>query len=263
MAKFTCNFISYTLKRAVDITVVIPSPTIPESMGMYGVNASHKPEAKYPVLYLLHGMGNNHATWTGYSNVELYAEERNIAVVMLSAENKAYVNHPSGDLFYDFIAKELPEFVCHMFPVSDQPQKTYIAGLSMGGFGTFVHALNCPERFAAFGAFSGAASLNPSSFVGGEEKPIDPMFDPLALAKKIVESNGTFPKAYIACGEEDFLYQQNIQFKDQLLEMGVDVTWVSLPNYGHEWRFWDLQIEAFLDWIPRNDEYSKKGRRKV
>lgn len=60
MAKFTCNFISYTLKRTVDITVVIPSPTIPDSMGMNGGGKpSHTPKEKYPVLYLLHGMGNN------------------------------------------------------------------------------------------------------------------------------------------------------------------------------------------------------------
>ena len=90
MAKFTCNFISYTLKRTVDITVIIPSVTIPESMGMTlaeGKKPRHQKADKYPVLYLLHGMGNNHAQWTGYTNVELFAEERNMAVVMLSAEN--------------------------------------------------------------------------------------------------------------------------------------------------------------------------------
>lgn len=263
MAKFNCNVISYTLKRTVDITVVIPSPTIPESMGMFGTKACHKPIAKYPVLYLLHGFGNNHATWSGYTSVELFAEERNIAVVMLSAENKSYVNHPSGDQFYDFIAYELPEFICGMFPISEQPKDTYIAGLSMGGFGTFVHALNRPKQFTAFGAFSAAVALNPSALLGGESKPIDPMFDPLTLARKIVENKGDFPKAYIACGEEDFLYKDNLQFQAQLIEMGADVTWVSLPNYGHEWRFWNLQVEAFLDWIPRTDEYATKEKRKV
>ena len=90
MAKFTCNFISYTLKRTVDITVVIPTVTIPESMGL-SESRKHTPKEKFPVLYLFHGMGNNHATWTGYTNVEMYAEERQIAVVNISAENKSYV----------------------------------------------------------------------------------------------------------------------------------------------------------------------------
>ena len=146
MAKFTCNFISYTLKRTVDITVVVPSPTIPESMGMGGGTCSHTPKDKYPVLYLLHGMGNNHATWTGYTNVELFAEERQIAIVNLSAENKSYVKL-GGDDFFTFVSEEVPDFVCGMFPVSREPEHTYIAGLSMGGYGTLVHALNRPERF--------------------------------------------------------------------------------------------------------------------
>ena len=92
MAKFVCNVISYTLGRTVDITVVIPTPTFPDSLGMTGVTPNHTPSAPYPVLYLLHGGGNNHATWTGYANVEFYAEERNIAVVMPSGENKFYVD---------------------------------------------------------------------------------------------------------------------------------------------------------------------------
>lgn len=232
-------------------------------MGMGDIKPCHTPQANYPILYLLHGFGNNHATWTGYTNVELYAEERNIAVVMLSAENKSYVNHPSGDQFYDFISKELPEFICGMFPISDQPKDTYIAGLSMGGYGTLVHALNRPEQFAAFGAFSAAVSLNPATLSGGEEKPLDPMFDPTTLAKKIAENNGKFPKAYIACGEKDFLFNDNVQFKDKLIELGADVTWISHPDFGHEWRFWNMQVEAFLDWIPRTDVYGAKGKRQV
>ena len=152
MAKFTCNFISYTLQRTVDITVIVPSVTIPESMGMGAEGEkpalTHRKADKFPVLYLLHGFGNNHTAWNAYTNVELYAEERQIAVVCLSAENKAYVDQPR-DKFYDFVAKELPDFVLGMFPVSDRPEDTYIAGLSMGGYGALVHGLSRSARFAA------------------------------------------------------------------------------------------------------------------
>ena len=118
MAKFICNFISYSLKRAVDITVIIPSVTFPEACGdgnVKGAGPKHGKMEKYPVIYLLHGVGNDHATWNSYTSVELFAEERNIAVVMLSAENKMYVNHGGnsfmGDCFYDFIEEELPDFL--------------------------------------------------------------------------------------------------------------------------------------------------------
>ncbi len=284
MAKFTCNFISYTLKRTVDITVIIPSVTIPESMGMAlpkGEKPRHQKADKYPVLYLLHGMGNNHAQWTGYTNVELFAEEQNMAVVMLSAENKSYVNI-YGDNFYDFVSEELPDFVKEMFPVSDRPEDTYIAGLSMGGFGTLVHALSHPERFAAFGAFSAAVQLDPYSLAGGpgagkasvessddpaalvsvDGHTINPDYDPMSLLKADVAAGKKLPKMYVACGENDFLYEANKAFVEEMKTLGCEVEVDFVPGYTHEWRFWNLEVEKFLKWIPRTDAYAG-GKRQV
>ena len=96
MAKFTCNFISYTLNRAIDISVVVPSVTMPEIYPGDGNPLTHDKEGKYPVIYLYHGLGNNHATWCGYANVEFFAEERNIAVVMISGENNRTVHSESN-----------------------------------------------------------------------------------------------------------------------------------------------------------------------
>ena len=256
MAKFVCNVISYTLGRTVDITVVIPTPTIPNSMGMTGVTPKHTPSAPYPVLYLLHGGGNNHATWTGYANVEFYAEECNIAVVMPSGENKFYVDWPS-DKFFAFVSEELPDFVTGLFPVSKRPQDTYIAGLSMGGYGTAVHALNFPERFCAFGPISaGLQLLNPAALAGPLDahnlsasvmSDPDPRFDPSALAEKLAAEGKTFPKCYLACGKKDFLYEANVKFRDRLIELGCEVTWDETEEHGHEWRFWNLGDRA----LPR------------
>ena len=260
MAKFTCNFISYTLKRTVDITVIVPSVTIPESMGMGAAESAapaltHRKADKHPVLYLLHGFGNNHTAWNAYTNVELYAEERQIAVVCLSAENKAYVNS-DRDAFYDFIARELPTFVTGMFPISDRPQDTYIAGLSMGGYGTLVHALSRPEEFTAFGAFSAAVSF-------GGDAEAQPEKDPGKLLDKQVQAGASLPQAYMACGTEDHLYPADRDFAEKLRGAGVDVTWDELPGYGHEWRFWDIQVEKFLQWIAplRTDAYKDSVRK--
>ena len=54
MAKFICNFISYSLRRTVDITVIVPTPTIPEisRAAQAGAPCAHTPRAPYPVLYL-------------------------------------------------------------------------------------------------------------------------------------------------------------------------------------------------------------------
>lgn len=179
MGKFQCNFISYALKRTVDITVVVPTPTLTDGFTLEmdpGAPISHKPRHKYPVLYLLHGMGNNHATWTGYTNVEMYAEEQNIIVVMFSAENKSYINSPGingmlQDKFFDFLHKELPDFVGGMFPALTEPEHTYIAGLSMGGYGTLVHGFSSPEQYRAMGVFSVGGSLPPQKDENGNDIP--------------------------------------------------------------------------------------------
>ncbi len=274
MAKLTCSVISYTLLRTVDITVVIPTVTIPGSMGMDGQKPRHTPEYKFPVLYLLHGMGNDHSGWTAYTNVEFFAEERNIAVVMISGENKAYIDWEGGDQFYKFIEEELPDFVCGLFPISDRPEDTYIAGLSMGGYGTLVHALGAPERYAAFGAFSAAINMPKISSdmdvdkvmaesAGGAAPAADKKFDrfdPNDLADKIAADGKKFPKVYMACGGKDFLLQSNHDFRDKLISLGADVTYDEIPEYGHEWRFWNIEVEKFLDWLPRTDPYAGKKR---
>lgn len=282
MAKFICNFISYSLRRTVDITVIVPTPTIPEisRAAQAGAPCAHTPRAPYPVLYLLHGMGKNHATWNGYSNIELYAEERQIAVVCPSGENKGYI--PNGpDDFFQFIAEELPDFVCGMFPISRRPEDTFLAGLSMGGYGALVHGLSHPERFAAVGVFSAAAAIPPSQMRDDPEglrravedgsalsqvPGIPPKYDAFALtvvAERLASAEKRFPQFYMACGDMDSSYERAQDYRDFLRSMGVDVTWDGLPGYGHEWRFWDIEVEKFLDWIPRSDLYSREGKRRV
>ena len=265
MAKLVCNFYSYVLNRAVDITVVIPSVTCPESLGLAGYPPTHELPDRFPVLYLLHGFGNNHAQWTGYTNVEMYAEERRIAVVNLSAENKAYA-HVAGDNFMRFIDEELPAFLKNYFPISDKPEETYIAGLSMGGYGAYLHGLTHPERFRAIGAFSAAVSIDPDTFnispFGKRTMPREEN-DIFLLAKKVKDDGRKFPKIYASCGTEDGLYKADKEYADLLKELGADVTWDEMEGYGHEWRFWDAQVERFLDWIDRDDTYGRMGKRSV
>ncbi|MDD2579248.1 MAG: alpha/beta hydrolase family protein [Eubacteriales bacterium] len=253
MAHLTCNFLSYTLRRAVDLTIIFPTMNFSEMMAD---QPSHQIKAPYPVLYLLHGYANNHATWNGYTRIELFAEERNIAVVMLSAENKAYINHGGDDNYFDFISHELPEFVKTLLPISDRPDDTFIAGLSMGGYGSLVHGLSQSERFAAIGSFSGAPGKKNQN-----KRP--EAFDCYHLAERCAAEDRRVPM-YISCGDQDELFENNVAFKNHLLALDFDVTWVVGENYLHEWRFWDREVEAFLDWIPRSDPHHiKDGHRRI
>lgn len=254
MARFEVKYISKTLFRSVELTVIIPSPSIPEALGVADRQASYEIENPYPVLYLLHGLGNNHSDWTSYSNIELFAEEQSMAVVMMSAENKFYRKNGDGDDFFTFLSEELPVFIKNMFPVSDRPEDTYIAGLSMGGYGAIIHGLNHPERFAAIGAFSAAIGME-DEYKTGPLK--DGPFDPYGLVRKNERECKSIPPIYFACGMQDMLWEKVNCYKDFMIEHGLNVTWIPVDGFRHEWRFWNLQIEKFLEWLPRTDAYAK------
>lgn len=259
MAQLTCNFFSYTLRRAIDISVIIPTPVFSDALDP-DKKPSHTPADRYPVLYLLHGYGNDYSTWLRYTSAERYAEESNIALVTISGENKYYSNLPNQDLFYDFIETELPEFVCGLFPISRQAENTYIAGLSMGGYGALLHALQNPSRFGAFGAFSpglpSTGLLDKPNFISDGDR-----IDLSAVIRNMGNAVKNLPPCYMSCGTEDFLFEVNAAFKDLYLSLGGRMEWKAVPGYGHEWAFWDAELRCLLDWLPRADPFRDKKRR--
>lgn len=277
MAHFTCNFLSYTFDRATDIDVIIPGVTSTEAE-QKGV--THMMKYKYPVLYLLHGYCNDYSTWERYTSIERYAEERRIAVVTFSAENNMYVNishftgykDPTGWImspdYEKFLMEELPDFVTSMFPVSDRPEDTYIAGLSMGGYGALCNGFRNPERFRAVGAFSPLPSIG--TFQKDRKNPEVPEklmdYEPEHLILEALKGKKdgkiqSIPDLYYCYGTEDFLKEKQdwfLQVLDEEFSDAFPVQKEVLPGYGHEWAFWDLEVKKFLDWIPRTDEYYKE-----
>ena len=269
MGHFKCNFISYIFNRAVEIDVILPTMTAPEmhyelpeydeaTKTAHYAN-THAVKEKYPVLYLLHGGLNDYTTWERYTSIERYAEERRIAVVLFSGENKGFKNYVhdeeskamlgNRENFYDFARYELPDFLSANFPISREPRRTYMAGLSMGGAGTMMHAFSHPEDFRAVGMFSIATNKKV------EGAPEDPAFDTSLLLEKAVAEGRKLPAIYTACGTSDWLYERWCAFTQWMDELGIEYTKDEIPGYGHEWAFWDIQIQKFLDWIPRDDWY--------
>ena len=270
MPHFTCNMISYVLRRAVTIDVIIPGLTSTESESPA---ATHKPKWKYPVLYLLHGYWNDYSTWERYTSIERYAEERRIAVVTFSGENNMYMNlndvkqaNPIEAMmepdYERFLIKELPEFVTAMFPVSKRPEDTYLAGLSMGGFGALTNGFRYPRKFRAIGAFSPLPTQRRSDY---RENAVVPRYlqkyEPLSLIQKAM-AGGQMPALYYCYGKQDFLFDMQEWFREKLDENKVEYTLEVLDEYGHEWAFWDREVVSFLDWLPRTDEYYREQKQR-
>ncbi|MCI9552974.1 MAG: hypothetical protein HFE94_05505 [Acutalibacter sp.] len=96
-------------------------------------------QAPYPTLYLLHGLTENSSAWLQNTRIKMWAEEKGLAVVMPSGENSFYldISVKDGGLgdFGAYIGEELVKVTREMFPLSHKREETYIAGLSMGGYG--------------------------------------------------------------------------------------------------------------------------------
>ena len=254
MAQFNVNFHSYSIGYPIQIEVTIPS--VSSCDGRDGSPVTHELPAKFPVLYLLHGAGNDYHCWTRYTSAERYAEEQMIAIVTCSVGNSAYMNREDvrGENYYDFVSKELPEFLANYFPISTRPEDSYIAGYSMGGFGTMLHTFTTPERFTASGFFSIGVMKNAPS---GSNRP-----DVIELAKKAKET-GKLPKIFLCCGKEDFLYAAAVELHNELDKRGIEHRYDEEPGYEHEFAFWDLELQKFLAWIPRTDYYADKVPHKI
>lgn len=254
--KIDCSYISKCLGRAVEVSLVIPSPTYPDAIGVTDEEYSLTPKAKYPILYLLHGIGNDRRNWFSYTRAELYAEENNIAICCISAENKFYSDR-RGEMWEKFMRSELPELLCGYFPISSGSEDTFIAGLSMGGYGALFHALSAPQRYAACGCFSGAIEkVDLSQCMRPAEN-----YDIYALLGRAVKDGVKLPSLYLSCGTEDFVYDNCLRLHETLDSYRIGHYWESVNGYTHEWRFWDMQLEKFIKWLPRKDAY--KGRRRL
>lgn len=257
MAQIRCNFYSYSLGYPVDIEVTVPSFT---SCNLH-LPHTHALPGKFPVLYLLHGYGNDYQAWLRYTSAERYAEEYRIAVVTFSCHNKAYQNAPYGENFYDFLNQELPEFGENYFPISAKPEERYIAGLSMGGYGALLHGLSNPGGYSAIGAFSpGLPAEN-----GAPDQNRIARADIYEVTRKALASGDKLPDLFMCIGDGDFLYERVSQYRNTFLQDWKisRCRYDDIPGYEHEFAFWDKELVEFLEWIRRDDVYSRMGRNKV
>lgn len=211
-----------------------------------------------PVLYLLHGMGGNQDSWLNRSIIERLVRNTNLIVVMVDTDKGWYTNTTYGMNYYDAIAIELPQILKRFFPnMSDKREKTFIVGLSMGGYGAFKLALST-NRFSYAASLSGALYFN-FNHPGAEELgskaywtgifgDIEDATNPNNLLEMIALSDKktTF---YAWCGTDDFLFEGHQKAVNALAEAGLDLE-VSIGPGKHEWYYWNQQLEKILCWLP-------------
>jgi len=260
MALLQVNFMSKSLMRKVPIMVILPVDKLNFSITS---EIAENSNTHFKTLYLLHGIFGNYSDWVSETRIQRLAEGRNLAVVMPSGENSFYLDQPeSGNFYGEFIGRELVNITRKMFPLSRKKEDTFIAGLSMGGYGAIRNGLKYHETFGCVAGLSSALNFEQmldesyqviackKSAFGDPKEAILSDKNPKVLVKNIKENPlGQFPKMYMACGTEDNLINSNRDFRDFLIENNVDLTYEEGPG-AHTWEFWDTYIEKVLDWLP-------------
>ncbi len=265
MSLLHLSFTSKYLCGTTDVNVILPDLPYgkdPKDFYMSG--------EKYKVLWLLHGTFGDYSDWLRKSNVELYACEKQIAVVMPSALNSNYIDWKTFSMGYNMFSyffEELMPAVYGWLPVSQKREDNFIAGLSMGGRGTCVYAFAHPEKFAAAYSFSASPNelkepdpANPfaarevtliNNFGGMEGYKNSPL-NLWDIIRKNVEEGVSMPKLYFASGDKDpIAYKPFLAFREYAKELGLDAEFFEIPGYSHEWRFWDLCLQdALARFIP-------------
>ncbi len=218
----------------------------------------------FRVLYLLHGYSDDQTAWQRWSSIERYAEGLNLAVVMPAAQNSFYTDMAHGGKFFTYLTEEAPRVVQDLFPLSGKREDTFIAGLSMGGYGAFKLALSRPDLYSAAASLSGAVDIcevtkahdDPENTAwletmrndfGDLEKLEGSEHDLFALAQKVSQS-AKKPRLFQYCGTEDILYKDNVRLRDFLRPLGFDYTYEETPG-DHSWEYWDRIIQNVLRWL--------------
>lgn len=229
-------------------------------------------ERSYPVMYLLHGAGDDHTGWVQFGEV-LHIADKAISegtatpmiIVMPDANTgrRGYFNDVKGDWNYeDFFFTELMPYVEKKFRIKGEKRFRAIAGLSMGGGGSFMYALHHPELFSSacpLSASTGPITLddakknlirnNPNIADSTVERYYN-RHSALALINNIPEDQKKAVRWYIDCGDDDFLYEGNSLVHIALRKKEVPHEF-RVREGGHTWTYWRESLPEVLAFVSQ------------
>lgn len=236
------------------------SPTLgtDRRMTVYTPAGYEKGNKRYPVLYLLHGMGGDENAWSELGratqildNLIAQGKARPMIVVMTNGNSDLQAAPGESSLGFTQPTTQLPRTMDGSFETSfpeivkfiDKNYRTIankknraIAGLSMGGFHSMHISKQYPDMFDYIGLFS--AAIMP------REDAKSPVYEDLEgkLARQFAKKPALY---WIAIGNTDFLYQANKDYRKMLDEKNYPYTYRESDG-GHIWRNWRIYLSEFL-----------------
>lgn len=232
-------------------------------------------DQSYPVLYLLHGSGDDHTGWVQFGQVQHIADKTiaegkaaHMIIVMPDAntERRGYFNDIRGDFNYeDFFFKELIPHIEKTYRVRTDRRYRAVSGLSMGGGGTIFYALHRPDLFAAaapLSASTGSWNLEQvkSRLPQGAKftnQQIETYYKRHSIEETLKAASEDELKQikqvrwYISCGDDDFLYEGNalmhIAFKKNEIPHEYRV-----KDGAHTWTYWRMELPLVMEFVSKS-----------
>ena len=216
---------------------------------------------RYPVVYLLHGIGGHEDEWLAGSRIAEYAAGRDLILVCADAGQRCYVDSADGSsLCETMAARDLVAYVDRSYRTIPRPEARGLMGLSMGGYGDLYLSLRHPHTFSAGVSLSGALHIGQLPL--GERRPdlahVERLFPParsgreqwdlfaqVRMAPRILRQNLRWK---LLCGVDDHLIEINRAFHHFLRYHEVPHLYDEYPG-AHTWHFWDAHAPRSLDFL--------------
>jgi enterochelin esterase-like enzyme len=228
-------------------------------------------QRSYPVLYLLHGAGDDQTGWVQFGEVLHIADNAVNAgaatpmiIVMPDANTgkRGYVNDVKGEWRYeDFFFQEFMPFIEKTYRIKGEKRYRAIAGLSMGGEGTFVYALHHPELFSSacpLSAATGPRSIEElknyrlwqgvEGISDADKEAYFKKYNVLSLIEAIPDDQKKAVRWYIDCGDDDFLYEGNSLVHIAMRKKEIPHEF-RIRDGVHSWTYWRAALPTVLEFV--------------
>ncbi|MFQ3839855.1 alpha/beta hydrolase [Staphylococcus pseudoxylosus] len=250
MALLTINYKSKTIGMNHQFIAILP-----EDVSYFNTEIEPK---QLKTMLLLHGLSSDETSYMRYTSIERYANDHQIAVIMPNADHSGYSNMEFGHKYFDYVLEVL-DYAHQILPLSQKREDNFIAGHSMGGYGTIKYALTQGHRFAKASPLSSV--FNAQTFIdidwndfsgqaiaGVDKMTQDTELDPYYLVDKAIAESKVIPELLIMCGTEDQLYEDNKQFIAYLDAQNVSYQFEDGPG-EHDYAYWDKAVERAIEWF--------------
>lgn len=228
-------------------------------------------QRSYPVLYLLHGGGDDQTGWVQFGEVMHIADKAinegkatPMVIIMPDANTgpqRGYFNNLKNDWRYeDFFFEEFMPYVEKTYRIKADKRYRAVAGLSMGGGGSFMYALHHPELFSSACPLS--ASVGPLTIADlktnlernnqkGTDAEIEAYFkrhNAISLINDIKDDQKKAVRWYIDCGDDDFLYEGNSLVHIAMRKKEIPHEF-RVRDGGHTWSYWRSALPTVLGFV--------------